>query len=114
MGILLICQKAMVRVCGAWIRIDNVLYSKIYSTLGGMFWNPTGSRRATRGACICETCLLVGAVRQPAHHQAQKSCKVSFKRNGNTHNIHLKLIVKLFQYASLDSLLVLDCGLCCC
>ena len=46
------------RVCGAWIRIHYVLCSKRYSTFGGLFWTPVGSRRATRGACICETRLL--------------------------------------------------------
>ena len=54
-AILLICQNAKVRVCGAWIRIYYVLCSKRYSTLGGRFWTPTGSRWA---AYIYETSLL--------------------------------------------------------
>ena len=45
-------------VCGAWIRIYNVLCSKSYSTLGGLFWTSTGCRQAARGARICETHLL--------------------------------------------------------
>ena len=48
----------MVRVCGAWIGIYYVLCSKIYSPYGDPFWIPAGSRRATRGARICETRLL--------------------------------------------------------
>ena len=58
LGILPICQNATVRVCGAWIRIYYVLCSKIYSTFGGLFWIPAGSRRADRSASICESRLL--------------------------------------------------------
>ena len=39
-SILLIYQNAMMRVCGAWIEIYYVLYSKLYSTLCGLFWTP--------------------------------------------------------------------------
>ena len=33
------------RVYGGWIRIYHVLYSKIYSTFGGLFWSTAGSER---------------------------------------------------------------------
>ena len=44
-------------VCGAWIRIYYILCSKTHSIFGGLFWTPIGSRRAARGAPICETRL---------------------------------------------------------
>ena len=44
-GILLICQNATVRVCGARIKIYFVLGSKIYNTHGCLFWTPSGSRQ---------------------------------------------------------------------
>ena len=58
---LLICQNAT--VYGAWIKIFYVLCSKTYSTFGGLFWSTTGSRRAARGARICETRLLTRMMR---------------------------------------------------
>ena len=55
---LLIFKNATVQVCGAWIRIYYILCSKTYSTLGGLFWTPAGSRQAARGARICESLSL--------------------------------------------------------
>ena len=54
----MICKNVTVWVCEACIRIYYVLWSNIYSTLGGLFWITVGSRRAARGARICETGLL--------------------------------------------------------
>ena len=58
LGVYYWCQNDTLRVCGAQIRIYNVLCSKIDSTLGGLFWKPDGSRQAARGACICQISLL--------------------------------------------------------
>ena len=52
-------SNATVWVCGAWIRLYYILCPKIYNTLGGLFWAPASSRRAARGARICENGLLV-------------------------------------------------------
>ena len=58
-GMLLICQNATVQLYGAWIRINYVLRLETYSIFGGsLFWAIADSRRAARGTCICETCLL--------------------------------------------------------
>ena len=45
-------------VCRMDWNIHYALGLKTYSTFDGLFWSPAGSRRAARGACICETRLL--------------------------------------------------------
>ena len=56
---LLICQDATMRVCGAWISIYYVYVQKHIAHLVALFWFPAGSRRAAGGAHICETPLLL-------------------------------------------------------
>ena len=54
---------------------------KIYNTFGGLFWSPTDSRRAARGARICETGLLdhCGTVKPVCNdHLYNKSYYLSF------------------------------------
>ena len=39
--------------------LEYILWSKAYGTFGGLFWIPTGLRRAARNAGICETHLFL-------------------------------------------------------
>ena len=61
-GMLLICQNAPVRVWGTWISLYYVLGWKIYSIFEGPVLVPIDSRRAARGARICENRLLISHV----------------------------------------------------
>ena len=39
--------------------LEYMFYAQKHMTpFDGLFWSPTGSRQATRSACICETRLL--------------------------------------------------------
>ena len=75
-GILQLCQNATVRVCGAWIKIYYVLYSKTYNTRGGLFWTPAGSRRVAR---ICETRLLHGYWKARFTFTSSVTCDTNIK-----------------------------------
>ena len=61
--------------CGC---VYYVLCSKTYNTFGGLFWSPAGSRWATRGAHIYETCLFLPTFSLPeaSNNTESTSCIV--------------------------------------
>ena len=58
---LLMCQNAMMRGVEHGLGF-YVLCSKHVVHLAALFWFPAGSRRAARGAHICETPLLTDSI----------------------------------------------------